>query len=385
MLGSNILEVAMGIIFVFILVSTICTAIREGIEARLKTRAAYLEQGIRQLLQDPAGSGLAKSVYNHPLIYGLFNSDYKPGENSGTPKVLAKGDNLPSYIPAKNFAAALLDIAAHADKTDAAAASASSPVVSLDDIRGNIAKIGNEKVQRILLNAIDTAQGDINKAQANVEAWFDSGMDRVSGWYKRSTQWIIFIIAVLMTLLLNINTITITNYLIKNDTARKMLVAEAETAAKDTTKYKDANGGKNYDTAKADLENLKLPIGWAKVESAYITPDQGFGLWNGILGPLLGWAITALAATLGAPFWFDILNKVMVIRSTVKPNEKSGEERSKDNSAPQIVYVAQPAAAPAAGATPPTDHAHDDVDGCDVVATELTADDELPESKGGMI
>jgi len=48
--------------------------------------------------------------------------------------------------------------------------------------------------------------------------------------------------------------------------------------------------------------------------------------WLGILG---GWILTAIAVSLGAPLWFDLLNKFMVVRSTVKPREKSSEEASK--------------------------------------------------------
>jgi hypothetical protein len=45
---------------------------------------------------------------------------------------------------------------------------------------------------------------------------------------------------------------------------------------------------------------------------------------------LLGWLITACAVSFGAPFWFDMLNKIMVVRSTIKPQEKSQPEASKD-------------------------------------------------------
>jgi hypothetical protein len=45
---------------------------------------------------------------------------------------------------------------------------------------------------------------------------------------------------------------------------------------------------------------------------------------------VFGWLLTALAISLGAPFWFDMLNKFIVVRSTVKPKEKSPEEKSKD-------------------------------------------------------
>jgi hypothetical protein len=71
MLSSGILEVAMGVIFVFMLVSLLCSAVREGLEAWMKTRAAYLEFGIRELLHDRGGEGLAVSFFKHPLIYSL--------------------------------------------------------------------------------------------------------------------------------------------------------------------------------------------------------------------------------------------------------------------------------------------------------------------------
>lgn len=331
MFGSQILEVAIGVIFVFILVSTVCSMIREGIEAWLKTRAAYLEYGIREMLQDKHGDGIVKSFYTHPLIYSLFSDGYKPGKKIHRPGILTKGRNLPSYIPARNFALALMDIAARGPVNDGENREAQSSVISLDSIRNNIEHIGNKAVQRVLLTAIDSAQGDLNRAQANLEAWYDSGMDRVSGWYKRSTQTIIFCIGLLVSIGLNVNTLTIGDYLYRNDLARAALVARAEAAAKDTT-FRNLS----YQAAKEELEAVKLPIGWSDGWGAprpgYYRQTGTFNIWNQIFGPLLGWLLTAFAVTLGAPFWFDILNKVMVIRSTVKPHEKSPEEGSEDRS-----------------------------------------------------
>src|SRR5207237_3183830 len=87
------------------------------------------------------------------------------------------------------------------------------------------------------------------------------------------------------------------------------------------------------------LAALPVPIGWPRT----IPGPGGVGMvrdtsaWTAqIVGqatlgwPILGWLLTAVAATMGAPFWFDLLNKVMVIRSTVKPHEKSPEESSED-------------------------------------------------------
>jgi hypothetical protein len=396
MFGSEILEVAIGIMFIFLLVSIICSAVKEGIEGYLKTRAAYLEYGIRELLHDKSATGLASSFYNHPLIYSLYSSDYKKGKVAEKPTMLASGRDLPSYIPSKNFALALMDIAARGPRTDVYSSHPSSPVISLENVRANILNIGSEPVQRALLTAIDSAQGDLNRAQANIEAWYDSAMDRVSGWYKRSTQKILLFIGLGVAIGLNINTITLVHFLYHDDAARSTLVARAEAAAADTT-FNQAS----YAQARAALDSLPLPIGWKNGINAASRPDApNAGVWFGVMTAPIGWLMTALAAMLGAPFWFDLLNKVMVIRSTVKPHEKSPEEGSEDRQpkhrpVPVIAATTEPAreAAPVAHAAAavgvPTSpwssgDLESDIDACDVKMEDVTDDEELPPARGGV-
>ena len=401
MFGSIALEVALGIIFVFMLVSIICSSIREVIEAWFKTRAAYLEHGIRELLNDKQGKGLARHFYEHPVIFSLFSDQYKPGSTAHRPAMLANGGNLPSYFPSKNFALAIMDLAARGPITDEVSSHPDSPKLSLDTLRSNILNLNNPLVQRVLLAAIDASEGDINKVQKNLEAWYDSAMDRVSGWYKRATHWIVFWIALFVAVALNVNTITIADYLYRNDAARKVIVARAEAAAKDTSSL-----NLNYTQAKSALDSLNLPLGWSQGWGAprRATEQGAVGVWNNILGPILGLLITALAATMGAPFWFDLLNKVMVIRSTVKPHEKSQEEASEDRqvprrSAPGVGPPVSPATAVAGAGTvlvatvSETDHLtgvsnirdeDSNVDACDVEMNEDTPDDQLPPAEGGV-
>lgn len=125
-----------------------------------------------------------------------------------------------------------------------------------------------------------------------------------------------------------------------------------------------------------------------------MTPWQA--CWNHPWPFLFGWLATALAATLGAPFWFDVLNRIMVIRSTVKPHQKSPEEASEDRQAPAGTTAAQTPAAPApvpvqaAQASPPAPNPPaapgpmDLMDGCDVQVTSATKDEDLPLALGGI-
>ena len=137
MFGSQILEVAMGVIFVYLLASIICTAVREGIEAWMNARAVFLEHAIRELLHDRGGAGLAKALYTHPLIDGLYSGDYVPGKGV-KPSGMTRGHNLPTYIPSRNFAVALMDIAARGPMTDGVSSDPAGPAMSLDTIRRNI-------------------------------------------------------------------------------------------------------------------------------------------------------------------------------------------------------------------------------------------------------
>lgn len=394
MFGSVILEVAIGIIFIFLLVSIICSALREGIEAWFKTRAAFLEHGIRELLKDKDGKGLAKSLYEHPLIYSLFSGDYEPKTTKGKPGMIASGRNLPSYIPAKNFATAIMDLAARGPRTDDVSSHPASPIISLHSIRFNLMNLDNQYVQRALLTAIDAAQGDLNKAQKNIEDWYDAAMDRVSGWYRRSTNWVLFWLGLIVAVSLNINAITILDYLSKHDAERKMIVEKVGQVTKDSTFL-----NKNYTDAKSELEGLQLPIGWSHGWGAFKHDTEPWynNWWNNVLAPLLGWLVIAFASTMGAPFWFDLLNKIMVIRSTVKPHEKSPEESSEDRQqengkGPVLLVQSQPPSEPnskpsqanAFNEIPAARDGTSDLDGCGIEDVVLTKDEDLPPSEGGI-
>ena len=385
--GSTLLEVAIGVVFVYLLVSLLCSALNELIEAWLKYRARYLELGITKLLGNP---GLAKQFFEHPLIKPL-------GER-------------PSYIPARTFSLALWNIAT------TGAGTAAGVTQKIEDIRKTIQDLpddGYKNIKVSLLTLIDEAGNDINKSRANIEAWYDDAMDRVSGWYKRHTHIILIVIGLLASFALNIDTIQITKALLYNDTLRKSVADAAEkyinenpqptptptakpssspspAAAQNASPTATATPGASpspspsttpspsptptpevapeeqarlartkINQVRGELNSLGLPIGWVfeptepkeadfdgnkekfaeahseyeKATQAYPTDPRRFPPWRdgyGIFLKLLGLILTGLAVSQGAPFWFDLLNKFMVIRSTVQPREKSRPEGTKD-------------------------------------------------------
>lgn len=338
MLDTGILDVAIGLLLVYVLVSTLCSAIREGIEARLKTRAAYLEHAIRELLDDAKGTGLARQLFEHPLIYGLYQGGYTPGP-VGPVATLQRGGRLPSYISAQQFALALMDIARRtgapptgnlpnaetaSPAPNAATAVDPEPLISFQALRQSILELPDGNAKGALLVTIDSANGNLEVARHNIEAWYDGAMERVSGWYKRSTQRVIFATAFITAAVLNVNTLTIAEALYRDKALRESVVESAKNSTEPLA----------YDAAKAKLEGLGLPIGWERGWGAptpsvpqrsvleYLADPDVWHIWNDLVNPLAGLLMTAFAATLGAPFWFDLMSRFITLRSTLKPDER---------------------------------------------------------------
>src|ERR1700722_14271779 len=112
MLGSNALEMAIGLVFIYLLLSLVCTVINEAISSKLEQRGKTLLEGIKNLLNDPEFTNLAQHVYNHGLIDGVMQgaTDF------------SKANHLPSYIAPTNFSLALIDILGSSGAGEAAVA-----------------------------------------------------------------------------------------------------------------------------------------------------------------------------------------------------------------------------------------------------------------------
>lgn len=312
MFGSSIIEVAIGLVLVYLLLSLICSAIQESLEAWLKIRASHLEMGLRELLQDRDGTQLVRDLYNHPMIYGLFRGEYDPAKVRGN-----FTSNLPTYIPPANFAVALIDTLVRGPVPHGPDKKEPPPAgeISLDSLRAAVVNSVslNAPVQRVLLLALDSAKGDLAKAQANIEAWFNSGMERVSGWYKRRMQAVLLALGLAVAVLLNVDSMKVASELYHNDVLRAAVVAQAGAVAKS-----DKPPAADAANLVASLDILNLPIGWKEGNDSWYKV-----FFKAVPVSVGGWLLTAFAISFGAPFWFDLLNKLMVLRSTVKPQEKA--------------------------------------------------------------
>ena len=285
-LGSPVLEIAIALAFVFLLLSLIVTELTELIANAFKLRAANLKQGLEGMLED---KGLVDRLLDHPLVKTDLRTRRKWWQR--------KQD--PSYIAPRNFALVLRDLVRR------------EPGLGLSEAADGLAR---------QLRALTGGPGVALPGVPVLEKWFDESMDRVSGWYKRKAKWITVGLATLVVLGLNVSALRIAERLADDPTVRAAVVVKAEAAANEgAAKGEGAvkQAGLDVEGAVKELDALKLPVWWGEEN----IPE---GSVSGIGTAVIGWLITILAISLGAPFWFDALNKLSNLRMAgKKPEEKN--------------------------------------------------------------
>jgi hypothetical protein len=162
------------------------------------------------------------------------------------------------------------------------------------------------------------ATGDLERFRGNLERWFDDAMDRVSGFYKRKVQVAVLAYAILITAALNLDSVAFATRLWTDDLVRSAAVAAAE-----RQQQQGQDPGSGTTRLLEEVRELNLPLGWSSADPLR-DPPSGLAGW---LLKLLGLAVTVLALSLGAPFWFDLLSRVARLRSTGPPPPPASEAR----------------------------------------------------------
>jgi hypothetical protein len=330
MFGLEILDVVIGLMFVYLLLSLLATAINEYISAVMNRRGKELARGIGRLLEDReapdalrhAFKGLAPGMtpqtlteqfYSHPLIRPLAT---RRGLIHSVPR-------LPSYIPARTFALALLDVLGYSEPsaTDPAPAAGSkeASLIAIMKLLKRESPLDLSELKSMLekANLPQDAILRIMEASTGAQSRLQHLHDGVEGW--------LLVIGIGIAFAMNADTIQMWRQLAADDELRTAMVERATSTlptvdsiinrpADDTLTVEEAR--ERYQTARSLVSEMDLQLGWSG-ENGW--PARGWPTFYKIIGLLL----TGIAISLGAPFWFDLLNKVISIRAAGRsPAEK---------------------------------------------------------------
>lgn len=416
---AAIFQVAIGLIFIYSLLSILVTTLNTVITNFLRWRASHLKAALMQLITDQE---VQNQLLSHPLI-NIISPEAPPAADAPVNPVpasrqeaLRAGVGTVSNIDPKIFAqvltsilaeksavelygplllsadalpdspgkAHLLDVIFRAQNTGANTTElrnaiqgvqpelqaplltavmgieARQQVAQLTDegsrllpVLEGLRRINDDTFRRALRVVVGSAQ-TIDEAQNNIENWFNQQMDQLSDTYRRHVTSLTLAIGLILTLLINADTLQMARALWDDPALRETAVTIAQQAANDSRNAAAAAAtpnpeatpdvsGSNIAADIADnaaqiqytltqLTSLNLPIGWeftpiaqnacASSDTTVLACSNQRNIW--LLGPvnnpgwfslifqkLIGMVITVIAIGQGAPFWFDLLRRLV--------------------------------------------------------------------------
>lgn len=293
----GMLEVVIGLIFVLLLLSLLATTVMELLSSILALRGKNLEKALRNMLASSDAQARTYEAFTNNPMY----------------RQMSQRRRAPSYLSADTFQSVLLHVLLKGEGSD--------------QLVQKIEALPDENLKQVLLQLLQDADYQVDRFRDNMRTWYDQVMDRAAGWYKRHVQRILLVVGLLIAVIFNADTIAIYDRLESDPESLEQIVRMAEqflaenpegmltdsvrtSVSQDTTAY-----GQAWEkigiliNEEIDQAATPLGLGWGNVAVQELT-------WQEWLYKVLGWIVTALAVSLGAPFWFDLLRKLVNIRGS---------------------------------------------------------------------
>jgi hypothetical protein len=386
---SDILNVGIVLIAIYVSLSCVCSWVNEQIASMLRLRGRCLFDGVLNLLL--GNKSLVDAVFAHPLITSV-SRDF-----NGKPRVTASGAALPavsstsaniflwlwatvqkalpsrtyrpSYLEARSFSIAFWHSVQAITQQSNDLKSNVEQFAMVNNLLDAVASLPEpeKNLARVLNSFLIQSKGDYDKLLEVTDTWFNAQMDRVSGWYRRQTQWIIMSIALVIVTCLGIDSLDVIKTLSTDPSALQQAVIQIAKDLPTSTLSPLQFHSKSIIPASTLASSTSTPVPTPNPESVVLVQKfaetlqkgaQGAdqALWNSLIDiPCLtaaatckspvkslsdlginrfrlwrnhffGLAITAVALSLGGPFWFDTLCMFVNVRAAgIAPTTNSSK------------------------------------------------------------
>ena len=360
----------------------------KGPHAKL-VKLAYDSPFISHLGHGPSGHGFLPSyIPAWTLLQGLMHAPSKAAALAAG----ASADHAAQAAAANSGDAALTGAATQAAAVAKAAADSVQTVfTTLAQIKAAAEQLPAGSPLRVgVLNLIDGCNGSVEMFQQRFEAWFATFENQVIAWYKQKTHAVVIGLSLCLAVAVNVDTFALAKQLSQDKNAREaagklateivqaksitelrakaqdeikdkekhakaaQLAASAASAAAKAASVANASSAPAaaVTAAKADssassavaefkstakvlqdtvkeahtsLADTGLKLGWS-AEDRDLLDLSNFGA---LLFKFFGLLVSAMAISLGAPFWFEVLKSLAAIRSVGQnPTEKAAKKVS---------------------------------------------------------
>lgn len=351
-------EILTGLFLVYLTLSLLVTTIHEIISTLWQFRSQSLQAGIKTMLcgstTTPDEKELFDNFCGHPMLVRLK----KPVRDTFFNRLILQNrrhDCWPSYLSGSTFADILF------------ATLAGDDINTYDEFKARIEErhqASDSRTYQLLhgflreIDMADKSEDDVDRINAfkqKLVHWFDESMQQVSSWYKHTSQLRVLTIGAVLAVTFNADTFQITDKLSRNSAIRAELNAQANLLLQDPFVLEQGLGAAETAQDSADLlRDLGADLAAytkSRVEWNSVYEQTGLGWGDGftddftgnklshyrrfgttpstvfyilyLFYKVIGLILTALALSLGAPFWFDLLKKFVNIRGVGRHSSTS--------------------------------------------------------------
>ena len=272
MFHSQLVQVISALLLLYFLQSIFVSALNEIVSSFASFRSKFLYRSLEKILSDSQNHTWVEALYHHPLVSNLSE----------------KKGRLPDYISSTTFATVITgNIIRHYEAKNGGASNASE-YKRLNDALNDLRE---GEVKTMFQTFVSAGEGSFEKVKQNIGSWYDEYMTRVSSSYKKRNQRRLFLIAISVTILVNVDTIELFKLLWNYSIISDMIT-----------------GGHFQQSGGGVIGYMLQTIRWANLPFVWMNSTLVDG------AKILGWLVTALATTFGSQYWFDILGRMINLK-----------------------------------------------------------------------
>ncbi len=318
MFGSEILEVVIGLVFIYLLLSLLATTLNEMVTNFLSLRGRNLRKTLKFMFDEADCKFDIRKFYEDPLIKKF----------SARPWLNRFGIKSPTdFLANEHFSKILIKAVFKPGET----------ITGIKDLEDRVDRMfpGKGDVNRILKRLVQDSGENLEQLQHNIESWYEDVMSTAAEWYKSKIRILLFVLGLLISVTFNADTFVIVKRLSTNPEIRTAIVAQAGQMNMQQIKTgPQPDSTKSFQVLYAKVDSLNkhiadisnpLGMGWSSNGGFHWTFKN---IWEQIRNHIWGWLLTALAISFGAPFWFDMLRKVMNIKNVAQQRYEQAQSKT---------------------------------------------------------
>ena len=329
------IDVAIGMAFLYLLLTFVTSAIVELVSNVRNWRSQILYAAMGKMLSGNSTLNVG-ALYGHSLVQSLATNSsghtWMDLLEHGGWRPPAKCQSPVAYIPAAVFSAVVLESIRRSGPKRASLSpddEVKAIVQWLDKEASPHRSKTADALHTVIENAVATQGYSVQAVKLAIEKWFNDTMDRTSGWYKRRTRSLLLVIGLVASLVGNIDSIAVAKWLWQGDTARQAVVFAVADYVKTHPTLPVQPGSAASDSNVqpnmlasikqiAEVDNKVIELGYPIGVERLVEKFSGKGGFDGFwfLQYLLGCFISAVAISMGSPFWFDAMQNLLKMRSS---------------------------------------------------------------------